>query len=111
MKVQVSGTFSESNGIDPVTTCDPSDQLGGPLHHTPPLAGFISAEVDGASAVSPRIKQTPTEQRSRQRVMSQQPEITAPDLMGSQLGIIAVKSTDSTRRVSLLKNHGHRGAT
>ena len=65
MKVQVSGTFSESNGIDPVTACDPSDQLGGPLHHTPPLAGFISAKVDGASAVSPRIKQTPTEQRSR----------------------------------------------
>ena len=51
MKVQVSGTFSETNGIDPVTACDPSDQLGGPLHHTPPLAGFISWS-DGSQAVT-----------------------------------------------------------
>ena len=65
MQVQVSGTLPESDGINPVAACDPSDQLRGPLHHPTPLAGFISAEVDWASAVPPRIKQAPTEQRSR----------------------------------------------
>ena len=111
MQMQVSGTLAEGDGIDTVTACDPPDQLGGPLHHHPPIAGFSSVKLDGAGTMSPCIKQAPTGQWRRLRMMSKKPEFTAPDLMGSQLGSISVKGTDGAGCVSLRKNHGHRGAT
>ena len=111
MQMQMSGALTEGDGINPFAAGDLLDKQGCALNNHSPLPRFLRGEIQRASTMSPRIQQTPTGQWCRLRVVTQKPEVIAPHLMGSQLGIVAVESTDCAGRLTLQKNHGHQGAT
>ena len=94
MQMQMSGSLTEGDGIDPFAACDCTYQLGGALNNNAPILRFLRGKVDWTTTVSTRIKQTPTGQWGRTRMVSQQPEIIASDLMSRQLSLIAMQGTD-----------------
>ena len=70
MQMQMSGTLSKGNGINPVAASDLTNQLGGLLHNSAPLPRFVRGKVHRTTKVAPGIQQTPTGQRSRTGMVS-----------------------------------------
>ena len=94
MQMQMSGSITDGDGIAPFAACDRTHQLVGALNNNAPILRFLRSKVDWTTTVSTRIKQTPTGQWGRTRMVSQQPEIIASDLMSRQLSLIAMQGTD-----------------
>ena len=80
MQMQMSGSLTEGDGIDPFAACDRTHQLGGTLDNNAPILRFLRDKVDWTTTVSTRIKQAPTGQRGRSRRFLRQPKPLAPSV-------------------------------
>ena len=109
--MKVSGTLTECDGVDPFASRDLLNQLRGTLNNHSPLTRFVRDKVQWTTTMSPGIEQTPTGQWSRLRVVTQKPEVAAPDFIGSQRGIIAMKCADCAGRFTVQIDHGNQTTT
>jgi hypothetical protein len=96
MQVEMTSTLTEGNQVDPVATTHRLDEFGSLLNDCSPFIGFISQKVDRTSKMATCIEQTPTEQRRRMGMMTQEPMAIAPDLYFTKIFNIGVKLTNRT---------------
>ena len=100
VEMQMTCTFTKGNRVHPVTVANRLHQLGSLLNNQSPLPRLCRREVDGATEMTPRIKQTPTHQRRGLGVVTKQPAITAPKFVFSQVAEIAVQRTNRARGIA-----------
>jgi hypothetical protein len=96
MQVEMARSLPEGNGINPVAASHRLNKFGRLLNNASPFIRFIVQKVDRSSEMATRIEQTPTKQRGRMRMMTQQPTAIAPNLEAAKTFHTGVKRTNRT---------------
>ena len=107
MQMEMAGSFSKGDRVHPVTTADLFDQKRGALHGTSPVRCFRCIEVSGASAMTPGIKQAPTDEWRRMGMVPKQPVLASPDLEMCKRVMIAMNAADTAIRLKGLNRLTH----
>ena len=89
-------SLPEGNCVNPVTATCCLDEFGSFSHDFSPPNGFIVQKIDWSSKMATRIEQAPTKQRSRMRMVTQEPMAIASDLYFTKMLNIGMKLTNRT---------------
>lgn len=94
MQMEMLSTFSESNGIDPIATGEFLDDTTGLMHSPAPVCLFIALKIQRSRTMTNAVQKQPATQRCGIRVMAQNPQIGAVNLIALSHTNIGMQCTD-----------------
>ena len=101
MQVKVLCSLSESNGVDAVAPGDRLNQTTRISRRASPVRRLSIVEGQRAWTVTHAVKEQPSGQGSRFRMMAQHPEFAAPDLVAPQFALTMQQTDGAGRRHAL----------
>jgi hypothetical protein len=95
VEVQMGSTLTKGDGIDAITAGDLLHQLTGIAHGQPPGFSLLGFEGQRPTAMAATVQQQPARQRSWVRMVTEQPKLSAADLIPLATRRILVQAADA----------------